>query len=239
MNKEEFFKQLDGYRTDFTGEDLSGIDFRGSHLEGIKLNRANLDGANLSGVKMWWILMGGASLKNACMIGTELDGAELRQSDFYGADLTQASLCGACLYETKFNNATMTGADLQGANLFKTDFSGAILSGTSLDPSAPISLPSVLDLLEFGFEVDGEMVYGWRTTISQAFPEITYLSGTTCTAPVFSNDTKSVCHPGLHFGPKEVIENMFPGQSLVRCACIRSEMVKVGDVWRAKKLIIL
>jgi hypothetical protein len=128
--------------------------------------------------------------------------------------------------------------NLQGANL-----RSANLEGTCLDPSAPVPPISDQDLLDAGFEIQGEgeveYVVGWRTKYSQHVGSNTYESGKEYTAPHFSVCTYTDCHPGLYLAGIAYLDAYYKRAERVQVKCLRSELVKAGDKFRAKRLWVL
>ena len=73
-------------RTNFIGQDLSGVNFSGLHLKGANFRRANLQGANLQGANLQ-----GANFTEALLCGADLRGANLHRADIWKADLRRTT----------------------------------------------------------------------------------------------------------------------------------------------------
>ena len=134
--------------------------------------------------------------------------------------------------------ANLGGADLRGADLGWANLGGANLSGTIL-AKGPLPLILSDDIIGAGLETDGGFVIGWRTKKSTIIGTTTYEPGKVYTAPVFSTCQDSPCHPGIYFASKEWLIENYGSAQLVRCCCLRSELLHVGNKWRCKRLMIL
>jgi len=182
------------------------------------LETAVKSGAYLSGANLWGANLSGADLAGANLSGANLSGANLSEADLRGANLLEANLSGAYL---------------RGANL-----SGAYLSWTCLDPDAQLPAISDEEITQAGLEIDGDWVYGWRTKRSQVVGNAIYEPGI-YTAPVFSVDTETSCHPGIYIAGEAWLRDNYPGTDIVRCRCRRIELLHAGDKWRCKQLEVL
>ena len=116
----------------------------------------------------------------------------------------------------------------------RANLSGADLSGTILDQAAPLPEISDSDLGELTH--DGEWVYGVRTAKSQICGATEYLPGSAHAAPWFSVDGATDCHPGLYLSGPKWLFNHYPSAERVEVRCLRSELLRAGDKWRAKRL---
>lgn len=202
------------------GADLTGANLRGAYLRGANFSRANLFGADLTG----------ANLR-----GADLHWADLCNADLNGADLYNADLIWSLLNEADLTETNLSGTDLHGTNL-----TGTNLTGTVLDPDAPI--PSILDkeILDAGLEIDEKWVLGWRTRHSQYTGLTEYVvRNEPYVAPWFSVCKETSCHPGIYLTSKEWLEENYSDQYLVRCKCLRSELIHAKDKWRCKRLWII
>ena len=185
----------------------------GADLWGANLSRANLSEANLSRANLW--------------------GANLSRANLAGANLLEATLLEATLREANLFQANLFQANLEGANL-----RGANLKDTCLDPDAQLPILSNEEITQAGLEIDGEWVYGWRTKRSRVVGNTIYESGV-YTAPVFSIDTSSECHPGIYIAGKTWLKENYSDVEIVRCRCRRIELLHAGDKWRCKQLEVL
>jgi len=167
-------------------------------------------------------------LETAVKSGAYLSGANLWGANLSGADLAGANLSGANL-----SGANLSEADLRGANLSEAD-----LSWTCLDPDAQLPAISDEEITQAGLEIDGDWVYGWRTKRSQVVGNAIYEPGI-YTAPVFSVDTETSCHPGIYIAGEAWLRDNYPGTDIVRCRCRRIELLHAGDKWRCKQLEVL
>ena len=149
------------------------------------------------------------------------------------ADLRDANLCGANL-----RGADLRGANLRGAGLRGADLRGANLAGTCLDPAN--TLPTLTDeeIAAVGLIVDGDLVRGWRTSVSRVCGNTSYEPGSHHVAPWFSTDSETPCHPGIYLASQEWLASNHPGDSIVPCHCLRSELVHAGDKFRTKQIWI-
>jgi hypothetical protein len=207
-----------------------------SNLSWANLYRANLSGANLSRANLRGANLSGADLSEANLRGANLRGANLRGADLSGAYLSGANLRGADL-----GGAHLSGADLSGASLRRANLSGADLRLTCLD-SANIPAPSEnQEILYAGLEVssDGFVVTGYRTITSVHVSDTRYEpSPDPYCAHVFSTDPSTDCHPGIYLASRDWIMRAYPNRPIVRCHCLRAELVHAHDKWRCKRLWI-
>ena len=215
-------------RPNLSGADLIGADLSGACLIGANLSGAYLIGANLSGADLIGANLSGANLSGADLSGANLSGAYLIGANLIGADLSGANLSGADL----------SGADLSGANLSGADLSGANLIGTCLDPTNTLPPLTDEDITAAGLIVDGDLVRGWRTSVSQVCGNISYERGSHHVAPWFSTDSETPCHPGIYLASRGYLASNHPDASIVPCHCLRSELVHVGDKFRTKQIWI-
>ena len=223
-----------------TGEraDLSGAYLRGADLREEDLRGANLVDADLRDAYLRDAYLRDANLRGADLRGANLRGADLRGADLVGADLVRADLRGANLGGADLRGAYLRGADLRGADLWNAD-----LADTICDPSSLLPEISDEELIRSGLEpktVGGRRyVYGWRTQKSQHVGSTLYKPRKRpYTAPVFSVDTVTDCHPGIYLSGLEWLRSNYV-QKFVRCRCLRSEILHAGDKWRCKRLWIL
>jgi uncharacterized protein YjbI with pentapeptide repeats len=108
-------RELDLYRLNAQGADMSGADLHKAGLTEARLEQINFTDADLSEANL-----GKANLGRARLDGADLTGAILRAADLRGASLANANLKGADL-----TGANLEGADLCGANLLKTHTKGS------------------------------------------------------------------------------------------------------------------
>jgi len=182
--------------------------------------------------------LGCADLRDANLCGAYLRGANL-----CGADMSDANLCGADLRDADLRDADLRDADLSGANLRgadlrDADLRDADLAGTCLDPAN--TLPTLTDeeIAAVGLIVDGDLVRGWRTSVSRVCGNTSYEPGSHHVAPWFSTDSETPCHPGIYLASQEWLASNHPGDSIVPCHCLRSELVHAGDKFRTKQIWI-
>lgn len=100
-------------------------------------------------------------------------------------------------------NANLARANLAGANL-----AGANLANTCLDPNNVIDPEPVIQWCannNIPVDEDGYFV-AWRTKKSRYIGSTVYEVGQTYTAPWFSTDANTDCHPGLYFATREYLE---------------------------------
>jgi hypothetical protein len=171
--------------------------------------------------------------------GLSLRHANHSEADFSGADFSGADLCGAHLHRANYSNADFRGAILNHTHLYYTELTGANLTGTCLDPEAPVPELTDKEILDAGLEIRGDLVYGWRTKISQHADSTVYGIGREYRAPWFSVCRYTDCHPGLYLASWEWLRKRYTYQPRVRCYCRRDELVHAGDKWRAKRLWIV
>jgi hypothetical protein len=214
-------------------------DFSFAHLRGAELTEANLVGANLSNADLTDADLYEANLSNADLTGATLWETGLNYANLSGANLTGADLREACINRANLSGANLTGADLSSADLIDTDFTGANLTGTCLDPRNHIKKISNEALAAAGFEVDGDFVIGYRTEFSMNAGCTKYIPGKVYTAPYFSTDTSTECHPGLYFAPLAFFEKWYKFCRHVRVAAVNGEIVHARGKWRAKRLMVL
>jgi hypothetical protein len=204
---------------------LSSVDFHYADLCNIDLVNACLHDLNLRGTNLR---------------GTNLRGANLSGANLRGANLSGANLYGTSLRDADLSDANLRGANLNGANLRGAKLTGANLTNTCLDPEAPIPELTDKEILDAGLEIRGDLVYGWRTRVSQHVGSTEYEVGKEYQAPWFSVCQKTECHPGLYLASREWLwDNYGFTHNEVHCYCRRDELVHVGDKWRAKRLWIV
>jgi uncharacterized protein YjbI with pentapeptide repeats len=130
--------------------DLRGARLRSVSLVGAKLTRAQLDGTNLSYAKMKGSDLTGASLRGATLVYTDLRAANLLKSDLRGSDLHNTDLKESLLSKVDLQAAVLNHAALDGAYV-----SHAFVWRTELS-DLHVTLPPVIDNLEFGPEYDDD-----------------------------------------------------------------------------------
>jgi len=203
--------------------------------------KANLRGANLHGADLRGANLGGANLGGVNLSDANLTGADLGGADLGGANLTGADLGGANLSDANLNRANLRGANLHGANLSDINLGDAILIDTILDPTNEIPALSDAEILAAGLEIVGDRVYGYRTARSTHCGNTDYtVRDEPYVAPCFSTAANK-CHPGRYMASKQWMDDNVQDYSadLVRCYCLRSELIHVGDKWRCKRLWIV
>ena len=151
------------------------------------------------------------------------------------ADLSRADLTGANLSGAYLTGATLTGAYLTRAYLTRANLTGANLTNTVLDPLAILPLPTADQWRSWGFEVEGDKIWCWRTATSQHCGSTDYTPAGEYVAPVFSIDQFTACHPGIYFGTKEWCETNYPRVPIVRGYVLITEAIKAQDKFRAKR----
>jgi len=185
--------------------------------EGINLAGARLPHANLSCASLVNANLRGVMANEAIFVSANLADADATGGHFMYANFTEATLSGA-----NFSRTQLQGAQLSGTTLWQTNFSGAVLSGTSIGPEYRAALKRFLKECPIAGRRGGRIVY--RTEFSQHSPEPHhYLPGRTYTAPVFSSDTSSRCHPGIYAGSLSWMRRLYPGLPIVKC------YVRAGD----------
>jgi hypothetical protein len=108
--------------------------------------------------------------------------------------------------------------------------------GTCLDPGAPIP---VSDLSGLGELING-YVYAYRTARSLHVGSTEYRSGQTYTAPVFSVDSDSPCHPGIYLAPRAWLDREYPREPIVRVrARVEDTLAVAGGKYRARQIEVL
>jgi hypothetical protein len=128
--------------------------------------------------------------------------------------------------------------DLRDANMIGADLRGANLTGTCLDPANTPPTLTDEEITTAGLIVDGDLVRGWRTNVSQVCGNTSYEPGSHHVAPWFSTDSETPCHPGIYLASKGWLASNHEGASIVPCHCLRSELVHAGDKFRAKQIWI-
>jgi hypothetical protein len=231
------------------GANLGGANLQWAYLEGANLQWAYLENANLGGAKLgranlqWANLedakLGRANLEDANLQWANLEGAYLEGAYFEGAYLEDANLEDANLQWANLERAKLEGARLEGARLEGARLEGAYFCGTCLDPLNHIEKISDEILENAGFEVEGDFVVGYRTEVSTVTGTTKYIPGAVYTAPYFSTDTSTACHPGLYFAPLEWMKKHYQFYKYVRVAAVNGEIVHARGKWRAKRLIVL
>ena len=161
-------------------------------------------------------------------------GANLAEANLACVNLTRANLAWADLTETCLVEANLTDANLTGA-----DLTGANLNGTCLDPEAPVPELTDKEILRAGLEIEGDLVYGWRTRFSIHCGYTMYEPGKCYTAPWFSVCQGTSCHPGIYLASKEWLDHEYGEYSRVRCYCRRDELIHAGNKWRCKRLWVV
>ena len=134
-----------------------------------------------------------------------------------------------------FSRANLRDANLTGANL-----TGANLFGTCLSTDNSVPYLSDTEITEAGLEIVGDRVYGYRTALSLRCGDTCYvIRDAPYVAPWFSTDSDTSCHPGIYLASKKWLAMSYSDRSLVRCYCMRSELVHAGDKWRCKRLWVV
>jgi hypothetical protein len=47
------------------------------------------------------------------------------------------------------------------------------------------------------------------------------------------------CHPGIYLASRDWLARYYTDVAVVRCYCLRSELVCAGDKWRCKRLWVV
>jgi hypothetical protein len=217
----------------------AGAYLRGANLKGASLAEADLTGADLYRADLYRTYLYSADLAGANLSGADLSWATLRGANLYRADLAGTNLYRADLAGASLSGANLRGANLRGANLKRADLAGTNLTGTVLDPRNVV--PEIDDevIKEAGLVISGDQIYGWRTHESIFVGQQVYASGECYEAPYFSTCCETSCHPGIYLAGENTMWEAYPDEVLVRCYCLRSELVHARDKWRAKRLWIV
>ena len=166
----------------------------------------------------------------------DLSVADLYGANLYGANLSRANLYGANLSGANLSRANLHGADLHGADLHGANLHGANLKETCLDPAAAIPPIEDVVLLDAGFRIDGDRVYGWRTLYSTHVGTHRYNPGEHV-APWFSVASTD-CHPGIYMAGLAWLRERF-SVPFVQCYALRSDLHCAGDKFRARKIVVV
>jgi hypothetical protein len=225
-------------RANLERADLFQANLREANLFQANLFQANLFQANLREANLERAYLREANLREANLREANLERAYLREANLREADLRGTNLSRADLQEANLSRANLEGASLEGASLEGTDLEEANLSWTCLDPDAQLPTLSDEEIIKAGLEIDGEWVCGWRTKRSRVVGNTIYESGV-YTAPVFSIDTNSECHPGIYISGKTWLKENYSDVEIVRCRCRRIELLHAGNKWRCKQLEVL
>ncbi len=244
MTDKELIKKYKVGERNFAGADLREADLREASLRWANLRWANLRWADLCGANLCWADLSRADLSEANLrrtdlCGTDLCGANLSEADLSEANLRRADLSGADLSGADLSGANLSGANLSGANLRWANLCEADLDGTCLDSNALIPQMSSKQIVGAGFRLDGDFVFGYHTKGSMVCGNEIYEPGKVYTAPWFSVDQFTDCHPGLYIAPKSWLEQYYPLVPLVYACCRRDQLLKAGDKFRTKTLLIL
>jgi hypothetical protein len=234
---------------DLRGADLEDAKLEWANLERANLERANLEDANLERANLEVANLVGAKLRDANLEGANLVGAKLERAKLRFANLRDAKLEGANLVGAKLEWANLENANLERANLERAyleranlewaNLEWAYFCGTCLDPLNHIEKISDEILIGAGFEVEGDFVIGYRTEFSMNVGHTKYIPGAVYTAPYFSTDSKTECHPGLYFAPLKWMKKHYSGYTHVRVAALNGEIIHAENKWRAKRLMVL
>jgi len=211
----------------------------GENLTCASLTGANLTGADLSGADLANTNLTGANLTEADLSGANLTDANLKLANLINANLTCANLTRANLAGAGLAWANLTGATLTEADLANTNLTGANLTGTCLDPEAPVPYLTDKEILDAGLEIEGDLVYGWRTKTSIHCGYTMYELGECHEAPWFSVCRETSCHSGIYLASKEWLDHEYGEYSRVRCYCRRDELIHARDKWRCKRLWVV
>lgn len=222
------------------GIDLCGVVVNGS------LRGANLSCAVITSTALRGLDFGAANLAAIVLEHSELDGsdftcASLSSSSCAGAKFRRCNFLSANLKFGDFDNCDFTGANFADTGLSNASFKGAILTGTCLDPAAPIPAIADADLAGFDLRIEAgiEYVYGYRTRRSKHIGITEYEPGMTYTAPWFSVCPDTSCHPGIYMATAAWLAAEYPYSNKVRCRCLRKDLHKAGDKFRAKAIEVL
>jgi Pentapeptide repeats (8 copies) len=163
--------------------------------------------------------------------GADLSHTDLRSADLRSADLSRADLVGADLSRANLRSANLSRANLGGANLGKT----------CLDPNTTV--PDTRQTLFAAFELqeDSRYLIGYRTDKSVYTSDNTYEPGKTYTAPFFSVDPNTSCHPGLYFSTLDEALRLAEEKNM-RVIRVRVELagaLAVGNKFRCKSFTVL
>jgi len=211
-------------RKNFAKTKLYGIYLAKYTLREIDFTEANLTKANLFKT----------DLTNSVFRNADLAEAYLFKTRLVKANLTEVNLAGASVFMADLTEADLSQANLTKCCLTLSDLTGARFHGTCLDTCA--SIPET-DLSRL--EAEGEYVIGYRTKEREFAAHTTYEPGGHYIAPWFSICTKSKGHPGFYIASRSQAKRKSRQRPLIKVKALRSETVKVGNVYRTKQIWVL
>lgn len=224
--------------------DLSGFDFSGAELSTASLGLGIFKAAKFVGANLAEADFSGAICDGADFSGANMHSVVLSAAGFVGANFSGANLSYANCARGDFAKSKFVGANLSQMQMRDADFTDADFTGTCLDPK--LELPPIPNELIFaaGLEprlVDGvDYVYGYRTSTCKIINSLTqYKPGTTHVAPWFSTDQSMDCHPGIYLAGKGWLLDRYNPVDLVRCRCLRKDLLNACTKWRCRRLEIL
>jgi hypothetical protein len=186
-----------------------------------------------------------ADLSEADLSEADLSRVDLSESNLSRANLSRANLSESNLYRANFSRANLSESNLSRANLSESNLSESNLIDsniidTCLDPLAKIYEEDVREWCKefnIGIEEDGT-IYAYRTKRSQIVGNTVYSKGIH-TAPYFSVDKYTACHPGIYFSSKEWLEKIYIGEELVRIRTHALACCAVNNKCRARWIEVL
>lgn len=161
-----------------------------------------------------------------------------RDASFVGCDFTGSdfSRCDFINCNFKFINCNFKNACLRDMDVTNTHFVNCDFTSTVFDPKA--KMPPLRK--NHGFEKVGRRLIGYRTKRSRFAGNNFYLVGETYTAPIFSVDTETECHPGLYVLPShDAFYNEFNlfelrDYGMIKVSFSPKDLLEAGEKWRVK-----
>ena len=181
------------------------------------------------------------NLSNVCIPNSKIY-ISCAQLNFKNADLKKCNFGESNLDSANLAGANLTDANLEYASLEGLKLKDTILKGTCIDPKAKAPKAIKAALKKAGLKIDkaGKWMYGYWTFESPNCGKNTYkMRKEPYVAPYFSISHKSECHPGIYLAGQEYMEAEYTGFSWVKCRCLFSEIIKVEDKQRCKRLWVL
>lgn len=99
---------------------------------GVSFFRTEVSGEDLSGLSLPRTFIGRSLVSTASFAGTDLSESRFCWSDFVTCDFTGASLRGADLRASAYDRCSFEGADLEGADLRRSRFMGCSFRGARM-----------------------------------------------------------------------------------------------------------
>lgn len=173
----------------------------------------------------------GQTYLTPCLDGADFSFCTAGYNVVFRDAFRDASFAGCDFINCNFKNACLRDMDVKNTHFVNCDF-----TSTVFDPKA--KMPPLRK--NHGFEKVGRRLIGYRTKRSRFAGSNFYRLGETYTAPIFSVDTETECHPGLYVLPShDAFYNEFNlfelrDYGMIKVSFSPKDLLEAGEKWRVK-----